>query len=686
MSSLLVIKGPNVGVKYELGERTRVGRLSENEIPVADSNVSRVHAEIIRNRSSYTIFDHESRNGVAINGQLAREKRLMPNDEIQVGGTVFLFDSDLNIRNARFSNNSVYLYPSDRETVSDAWQNSSLAKLGGRERESVDFILRFAELFSFPPAPLPETAERLVGQLRELFNADAAVLLMAEAATGEIRPVVALPAGSSVALNQQVIATVIKEQSPVLISEPSWRPRPNQGPSSETLAPVETAYNASARVETQSDVYDDDVHGNKGGGDDAGKEDSLSSSPERVSAYEEIGNDLPAEGDVSGMYAPVLLDGEIMAVLVVEKRERDAYSLRDLGLLQAVGKVATGTLESAKLADQIADQTTAKEASETASGGPLKAVASRNQRVQEIFAAARRAADTDVTVLITGESGTGKEVLARHLHEHGHRRVGPFIAVNCGAIPPALFEAELFGYERGAFTGATRTTPGKIEAAHGGTLFLDEIGELDLTVQPKLLRFLQDKAFYRVGGTRAIDADVRIVAATNVDLAAAVRATTFREDLWYRLNVVPFHMPPLRERREDIGQLLDYLVGKASAKLGRKVLGVNDATLSLLQRYDWPGNIRELENAIERAVLLAEGRILTTVDFAHIDEARRRAQTQADLERKRETRPLAEVERQHIIAALKRFQNNQARTAEALGMHRNTLRNKIIEYGIEMSR
>lgn len=671
MSSLLVIKGPNVGVKYELGERTRIGRLSDNEIQVADSNVSRVHAEIVRNRSFYTIYDHESKNGVLVNGQLVREKRLAPNDEIQVGGTLFLFDSDLNIRNARFSDNSVYLYPSDRETVSDAAQKSSLTRLGGRDRESVDFIMRFAELFAAPPAPLPETAERLTAQVRELLRADAAVLLMAEQVTGELRPLVALPAGQSVALNQEAVATVAADKTPVMISEPSWRPRPAL--ETAAVAAGSRVPDAMVRAETHSDASEDGENG------------STRTSGHRM-ASEHIESDLPTEGSVSALYAPVIHESETMAILVVEKRARNFYTLRDLGLLQAVGKLATSMLEAARLADRLAEQDSAAEHAEAAAGSPLKAVTSRNQRVQEIFAAARRAADTDVTVLITGESGTGKEILARHIHEHSRRRLGPFVAVNCGAIPAALFEAELFGYERGAFTGAVRTTAGKIEAAHGGTLFLDEIGELDMSVQPKLLRFLQDKAFYRVGGSRAIDANVRIIAATNIDLAQAVRDGKFREDLWYRLNVVPFHMPPLRERREDIGQLVDHLVSKAAARLGRKVLGVNDAALSMLQRYNWPGNIRELENAVERAVLLAEGRILTTVDFAHIDEARRRAQAQADLERKRETRPLAEVERQHIIAALKRFGYNQARTAEALGMHRNTLRNKIIEYGIEICR
>jgi transcriptional regulator with PAS, ATPase and Fis domain len=385
---------------------------------------------------------------------------------------------------------------------------------------------------------------------------------------------------------------------------------------------------------------------------------------------------------VSTLVAPVVVDGQTIAVLLVERAEANAYSLKDLGLLQAAARLTAGTLQAAQLMDRL------RQAAATPSEptDPTQFLPSRNERVIEIFEAARRASDSDVTVLLTGESGTGKEVLARHIHSCSRRAKGPFVAVNCSAIPANLFESELFGHEKGAFTGADRTAIGKVESAHGGTIMLDEVGELEMPLQPKLLRFLQDKAFYRVGGTRAIDADVRVIAATNQDLAALVREGKFREDLFYRLNVVPFHLPPLRERREDIAQMVDHLLARHSKRLGRKIIGANDAAISLLQKYDWPGNIRELENAVERAIILAQAKILTAGDFGHIDEARRRVKELGDLERKRETRPLEEVERMHILAALKRFNFNQARAAEALGVHRNTLRNKIIEYGIEIQK
>lgn len=665
MSFLLVIKGPNLGVRYELGERTRIGRLGENEIQVADPNVSRVHAEIVKDRLAYTIYDRDSKNGVLINGQEVREKSLLRNDEILIGNTVLVFNSDLNIRNARFSNNSVYLYPSEDETLQDARKRSSLHQLGERERETIDFVMKFADLFSGAPAPLAEAAERLMSQVQTLFEADGAVLMLKEAPTGELRPLVALPSGRPIGVSRQLIYSVLEEKNGLLSSERAHLP-PMQNDGESPDEP-DAAGELVKKRET-------------------GRSDLRTVNSEIQKELETLRQQEPPldqdEHPLTTLCVPIIQGDEASGVLVVEKGGLDCYSLRDLGLLQAIAKMAAGHLEASRLAEREIVRHATAQATVTNRGGEI--TDTRSLRMQEILNAARRSADSNVTVMINGETGTGKELLARYIHQNSPGAEGPFVAINCGAIPGNLFESELFGFEKGAFTGAYRTTAGKIEAAQGGTLFLDEIGELDIELQPKLLRFLQDRAFYRVGGNRAINADVRIIAATNVDLAAAVRSGEFREDLWYRLNVVPFHMPPLRERREDIGHLIDYLVARYAKTLNRHVLGANDGAIALLQKYDWPGNIRELANAVERAVLLAAGRILTTADFAHIEEARRRMHEQADLERKRETRPLTEVERQHIIIALKKFNFNQAKAAEALGLHRNTLRNKIIEYGIEI--
>ncbi|MCX7719032.1 MAG: sigma 54-interacting transcriptional regulator, partial [Candidatus Sumerlaeaceae bacterium] len=610
-------------------------------------------AEITRRGHAFTLTDCGSTNGVMVNGKLTSEHVLLRNDEIRIGNTVFLFNSELRIGNPLFSSSPVYIYPADSETVVAARRQSHLEQLTGPDRLSIESLLKFADLFAAPPAPLSETAERLMTQVLMMLMGDSAVLLMRERTSGQLRPVFAVPTDRPMRVNLSLISTVAQEQTPLMLSE---NPRELPGVDDAPIVPEVTP--------PEESIADEPTHDTRL----ARKLAAEAASP-------------PFSSGLSSICAPLVADGETIGVIVVEKNETDFFSLRDLGLLQAVAKLATGALQAAQLVDRMA-------------GLPAEAssrfVGSRSPAVTEVFRAAERAAETTVTMLITGESGTGKEVLARHIHELSPRRSGPFVALNCSAIPATLFESELFGYERGAFTGAQRTTPGKIESAHGGSLFLDEIGDLDLSLQPKLLRFLQERVFYRVGGTRAISADVRIIAATNTDLEVAVREGRFRQDLLYRLNVMQLHMPPLRERREDIPALIDYFVMRCASRLGVKVLGASDAAVALLQKYDWPGNIRELENAVERAVLLARGRVLTPADFSWIQASQSQsAGEQAAGRRGGGIMPLmsiADAERRLIEMALRETNWNQMRAAEILGIHRNTLRNKIAEYGLESAR
>jgi two-component system response regulator AtoC len=235
--------------------------------------------------------------------------------------------------------------------------------------------------------------------------------------------------------------------------------------------------------------------------------------------------------------------------------------------------------------------------------------------IRHIYAIIEKVANTPSTVLITGESGTGKELIARALHENSVRHQGPFIKINCAAIPKTLMESELFGYEKGAFTGAVGAKPGRFELAHGGTLFLDEIGEIPVEMQVKLLRVLQESEFERVGGIKTIKVDVRLVTATNRDLAAELATGGFREDLYYRLNVVPIHLPPLRDRREDIPLLVGHFITKFNDRLRKEITHIEPAAVDRLVSYNWPGNIRELENVIERTMLFCEGSVIRLVNL-----------------------------------------------------------------------
>ena len=292
-------------------------------------------------------------------------------------------------------------------------------------------------------------------------------------------------------------------------------------------------------------------------------------------------------------------------------------------------------------------------------------------RMREVLALIERIAPTHSTVLIGGESGTGKELAARAIHAQSPRRDRPFVSINCGALPDELLESELFGHTRGSFTGAVTSKKGLFEVADGGTVFLDEIGDTSPAMQVKLLRVLQERRIRRVGGTEETEVNVRVLAATNHDLEALVREKRFREDLYYRINVIQIAMPPLREKREDIPRLVDHFVAKYSSLMGKKVTGVSDEVRRTLQQHDWPGNVRELENVIERAVALAAGEVLGPQDLARDLGGPRAAKdlpaelTDAGLDLERQLEDL----REHFMSlALERAQGVQTRAAELLGM------------------
>jgi transcriptional regulator with PAS, ATPase and Fis domain len=308
---------------------------------------------------------------------------------------------------------------------------------------------------------------------------------------------------------------------------------------------------------------------------------------------------------------------------------------------------------------------------------PLGIVA-KSTAMAQLVDLARRVAKVDSTVLITGESGSGKERVARLVHEESTRATGPFVAVNCGAITETLLESELFGHARGAFTGAMQDRPGLFEAANSGTLLLDEVGEVSPGMQVKLLRALQEREIRRVGENKSRKVDVRVVAATNRDLARGVASGEFRQDLYYRLKVVELHVPPLRERRDDILPLARVLLADAALQMKRKIAGLAPGAADQLLRYDWPGNVRELENTMERAVALARG---NRVEFEDLPEEIRQALS-APVATKGKVRPLDAVEKEYILAALELNGGNQTHTAEQLHIGSATLYRKLKSYGL----
>ena len=309
----------------------------------------------------------------------------------------------------------------------------------------------------------------------------------------------------------------------------------------------------------------------------------------------------------------------------------------------------------------------------------------KSPAMQGIFKTVSKIADYKTTALITGESGVGKELVARAIHRRSSRRGGAFIAVNCGAIPENLLESELFGYKRGAFTDAAQDRTGLFEQASHGTLLLDEIGELPLALQVKLLRVLQEDSIRRLGDSKDLKVDVRILAATHRDLAAEVKAGRFREDLYYRINVLPIHVPPLRDRREDIPVLLDHFIARNNARFGTNIAGITPEARRLLLEYPWPGNVRELENTIERSMVLAEGETISVEDLPErTREARDPIQshlTTGELSIKKTSRIIEEI---LIRRALTKTKGNRTRAAEVLEISHRALLYKIKDYAIEL--
>lgn len=309
----------------------------------------------------------------------------------------------------------------------------------------------------------------------------------------------------------------------------------------------------------------------------------------------------------------------------------------------------------------------------------------KSKAMQALKADIAKAAPSNSWVLITGENGTGKEFVARNIHLLSNRSGKPFIEVNCAAIPEELIESELFGHEKGAFTSAVAQKKGRFDLADKGTIFLDEIGDMSLKTQAKILRILQEQSFERVGGTEQIRVDVRVIAATNKNLKEQIAKGTFREDLYYRLNVIPFHVPPLRERAEDIPLFIEYFLREFSNETAKEPVSIGKYALDMLVGYNWPGNVRELKNIIERLVIMASSNVIGPDDIPVYIRGSAPAKAEDNLFRKdllREAR--SDFEREFILRKLREFGNNIARTAEALGIERSHLYRKIKSYGIEL--
>ena len=388
----------------------------------------------------------------------------------------------------------------------------------------------------------------------------------------------------------------------------------------------------------------------------------------------------------SFLCVPIIADQHSIGALSIDRVYAGGFgseSEQDLRFLTVVSRLIAETVQRIQRVNEEQEalhQENRKLRRELSARNRIEEIIGNSSRMQEVFDMVHRVADSNATVLLRGESGTGKTLVAKALHHNSSRAAGPFVVVNCSALPETLLESELFGHEKGAFTGAVESKKGRFELAEGGTLFLDEIGEISQPVQLKLLNVIQERTFQRLGSPRLMTADIRLVAATNRDLEKAVQEGAFREDLYYRLNVFPVYLPPLRERRTDILLLAEYFLEKYAQENGKEIKRISTPAIDLLIQYHWPGNVRELQNCMERAVLICDGPAIQSIHLPPSLQSADSVHTSKPLSL---TTAVENFERELIIDALKKNNGNQTRAAKSLDTSLRIINYKIHNYGID---
>lgn len=387
---------------------------------------------------------------------------------------------------------------------------------------------------------------------------------------------------------------------------------------------------------------------------------------------------------LSFLCVPIRRGPDTIGTLSVDRQYREGaefdQDLRFLTILSGLIAQTVKRVQSVNREQQRLEQENSRLRRELSGKYRVSSILSNSSRMQEVLEMIHRVAASNATVLLRGESGTGKSMVAKAVHHNSKRAQGPFVTVNCSALPETLLESELFGHERGAFTGAHETRKGRFELAEGGTLFLDEIGELSTAVQVKLLSVVQDREFQRLGGTRPLKCDVRLITATNKDLEKAVAEGSFREDLYYRLNVFPIYLPPLRERRTDILLLAEFFLEKFAAENDKQIRRISTPAIDLLTQYHWPGNVRELQNCLERAVLICDE---DTIKSYHLPPTLQSADSLREVSPSSFTAAVESFERELIIDALKKTDGNQTRAAALLETSLRIINYKIKKYAID---
>jgi transcriptional regulator with GAF, ATPase, and Fis domain len=630
---LLVIAGPAKESTIPLpeGEAT-LGRDPANAVALADASVSRKHCLLRREEDGrFQIKDLDSRNGTLVNGRAVKEQWLRHGDEIATGDSVFLFlleepDQAVPASCVEFDDNdsaaeTKLIHPREALYLQPDRLQRELPAMSQVAR-NLSALLKISRAVH-AIRDLAELQAQLLDLIFEVMPAGRGAILLAEGAGKEFNCLYARTrhAGQPqlVRVSRTIVRRVMKDNVAILGMDV---------PAMDHLRDVE----------------------------------SLAASDVRTL-----------------LCVPLTVFQRVIGCIYLDSTNAaDRFQEDHLQLLTAIAGVSAVALDNARRVQWLEQENQRL----TTEVRQEQSLVGEGARIKEIFQFLARVAPTESTVLIEGESGTGKELVARALHRNSHRAGKPFVAINCAAIPESLLESDLFGHERGAFTGASGQKKGRLEIAEGGVVFLDEIGELAPALQVKLLRVLQEREFERVGGTHPIKIDIRLIAATNRDLSEAVRNAEFRPDLYYRLAVVKLTMPPLREHREDIPMLTRHFVQKYAKRSKVKAKPVSREAMAALVNYEWPGNVRELENAIERALVMGSSDAVLLED---LPESLLEQESPAETHQGKYHASVKELKKQLIVDAVEQTQGNYVEAAGILGVHPNYLHRLIRNLGLKES-
>ncbi len=621
LPQLVAIAGPLNGALFTLDKDvTSIGRDPANQICLSDPLVSRRHCSLEQTAEGYRLQDHDSSNGTAVNDVPVRTRMLVHGDRIRIGESHFLFiapegDSgmgtlDSHLDDGRVITRATHIL-SPEETL-----YLQPERLTAALPSSPDIARNLQALLKISTAviqlrKLPDLQRRLLELIVEVIPAERGAIILAKEHFAQPNPFVYFDRESGWQETFKVSRTVIERVR------------------SECVAIL------------SNDVAQELPFGNV--------------------------MSLTSRYIQSMLAVPIALYGHTLGVIYLDSADaRVRFEEDHLQLLTAIAGIAAVAFDNVRRVERLENETRRLQAEINLNHDLI----GESAPMQAVYQTLAKVAPSDSTVLLRGESGTGKEMVARAIHTHSPRAGCPFIAINCAGLSDTLLESDLFGHEKGAFTGAVAQKKGKLEIADSGTVFLDELGELPLPLQAKLLRALQTREFERVGGTRKIKVDIRIVAATNRDLEMAIKDGGFRADLYYRLNVVSITLPPLRERRDDIPLLANYFATKYGQRCNHQIKGLAAATRALLVNYDWPGNVRELENAIERAVVLG------TTDFIlpeDLPEALHETAAPPNVSPAAYHSATREAKKQVVLQALEESGGNFTQAAKQLGIHPNNL-------------